>query len=292
MTRLASCILIFCITAVCHGATGVAVFGSFINESGALDLAKEISDQFDMETNLQVVEIDGRNYYRVVSATRSEREIRKLIDTVRRSGAENTWYLAEPTDSSVVYQKQSTSPQFVSNSDQRTEEPGDAPEEQGTQALTVSDGLRVRVSDEDIPRSDGAKISIDGKLDEAVWSEVDPFGGLSVLNPDTLEPGRFETLTRVFYDDSGIYVAGHMKQPTNTLIERLSARDESINRDGFSIMLDTSGQGLYGYIFGINLGGTKQDGKLAPENVMSYDCLLYTSPSPRDATLSRMPSSA
>tara|TARA_A100001015_G_scaffold100928_1_gene112081 strand:- start:3402 stop:4706 length:1305 start_codon:yes stop_codon:yes gene_type:complete len=239
LTRLASCILIFCITAVCHGATGVAVFGSFIKESGALDLAKEISDQFDMETNLQVVEIDGRNYYRVVSATRSEREIRKLIDTVRRSGAENTWYLAEPTDSSVVYQTQSTSPQFVSDSDQRTEESGDAPEEQGTQALTVSDGLRVRVSDEDIPRIDGAKISIDGKLDEAVWSEVDPFDGLSVLNPDTLEPGRFETLTRVFYDDSGIYVAGHMKQPTNTLVERLSARDESINRDGFSIMLDT-----------------------------------------------------
>ena len=26
--------------------------------------------------------------------------------------------------------------------------------------------------------------------------------------------------------------------------------------------------------------------------VLSYDCLLYTSPSPRDATLSRMPSSA
>ena len=25
---------------------------------------------------------------------------------------------------------------------------------------------------------------------------------------------------------------------------------------------------------------------------MTYDCLLYTSPSPRDATLSRMPSSA
>ena len=27
-------------------------------------------------------------------------------------------------------------------------------------------------------------------------------------------------------------------------------------------------------------------------NISSWDCLLYTSPSPRDATLSRMPSSA
>ena len=28
------------------------------------------------------------------------------------------------------------------------------------------------------------------------------------------------------------------------------------------------------------------------ENLIIYTCLLYTSPSPRDATLSRMPSSA
>ena len=28
------------------------------------------------------------------------------------------------------------------------------------------------------------------------------------------------------------------------------------------------------------------------QNGYTYDCLLYTSPSPRDATLSRMPSSA
>ena len=31
---------------------------------------------------------------------------------------------------------------------------------------------------------------------------------------------------------------------------------------------------------------------LGKDNVKLYDCLLYTSPSPRDATLSRMPSSA
>ena len=31
---------------------------------------------------------------------------------------------------------------------------------------------------------------------------------------------------------------------------------------------------------------------IATQTVRSWDCLLYTSPSPRDATLSRMPSSA
>ena len=33
-------------------------------------------------------------------------------------------------------------------------------------------------------------------------------------------------------------------------------------------------------------------GELKPDVVMAYTCLLYTSPSPRDRSLSRMPSSA
>ena len=41
---------------------------------------------------------------------------------------------------------------------------------------------------------------------------------------------------------------------------------------------------------------TYEDGEqsyiLAPQRLAAGDCLLYTSPSPRDATLSRMPSSA
>ena len=122
-----------------------------------------------------------------------------------------------------------------------------------------------------ISRFDGTQIRIDGIIDESVWQQIAPFDRLRVLNPDTLEPGQHETQTRIFYDDNGIYIAALMKQPPETLVERLSARDEDINRDGFSVMLDTSGQGLYGYIFGINLGGTKQDGKLAPESVMSYE---------------------
>ena len=35
-----------------------------------------------------------------------------------------------------------------------------------------------------------------------------------------------------------------------------------------------------------------ENGKKLPKDVMPLVCLLYTSPSPRDATLSRMPSSA
>ena len=55
--------------------------------------------------------------------------------------------------------------------------------------------------------------------------------------------------------------------------------------------------------YGTSLAGLMQNHKVDPEDFLSTvhdinfsaltkDCLLYTSPSPRDATLSRMPSSA
>ena len=43
---------------------------------------------------------------------------------------------------------------------------------------------------------------------------------------------------------------------------------------------------------GGNAGTRDNKGGDGPRTTPSYSCLLYTSPSPRDATLSRMPSSA
>ena len=37
---------------------------------------------------------------------------------------------------------------------------------------------------------------------------------------------------------------------------------------------------------------TNEDGTVSFQDVTAYSCLLYTSPSPRDRTRSRMPSSA
>ena len=49
-----------------------------------------------------------------------------------------------------------------------------------------------------------------------------------------------------------------------------------------------------GYLFAMERRGYLSAGPFVPEVVMEHPevCLLYTSPSPRDATLSRMPSSA
>ena len=53
----------------------------------------------------------------------------------------------------------------------------------------------------------------------------------------------------------------------------------------------TGGERIVSPITGLWDGATQFD-ELQLENDRLRDCLLYTSPSPRDATLSRMPSSA
>ena len=82
-----------------------------------------------------------------------------------------------------------------------------------------------------------------------------------VMDPDTLEKTRFKTDARMFYTEKGLYVGVFMEQPSETLIARLSSRDEFINRDSIRITIDTSGEGLYGYWFTLNLGGSVMDGK-------------------------------
>ena len=63
---------------------------------------------------------------------------------------------------------------------------------------------------------------------------------------------------------------------------------------GYSVAVLTPAEARMAYISG--QGGSDDSGAFSPEFEVqveqTYACLLYTSPSPRDATLSRMPSSA
>ena len=114
-----------------------------------------------------------------------------------------------------------------------------------------------------------AEVSIDGSLDEAIWQNRLTSTDMTVLKPDTLAVPRFQTFTRLFYTDKGLYVGIESKQPLETLLPRLSSRDKDISRDGTAIYLDTSGEGLYGFFFGVNLGGSLVDGTILPERQIS-----------------------
>ena len=116
-----------------------------------------------------------------------------------------------------------------------------------------------------LPRFDDVDINIDGKLDESVWSRVPSYNNMSVIDPDTLQKPVHDTHIHFLYTDRGLYVAVRAEQPADKLVARLSSRDDSINRDGVSLTLDSSGEGLYGQWFGINVGGSVIDGKVLPE---------------------------
>jgi len=112
-------------------------------------------------------------------------------------------------------------------------------------------------------------IKIDGQLDEAIWNNVDGYDNMTVVDPDTMADSKYETETKLLYTDEGLYVGTRAEQPADTLIPRLSSRDKDVNRDGTIIYLDTSGQGLYGMFFGVNLGGSMVDGTMLPERQFS-----------------------
>ena len=94
------------------------------------------------------------------------------------------------------------------------------------QDASADDGKAILV-----PRYDAVDIAIDGKLEEPIWQEVASYDNMVVVEPETLGPTRFRTLARFLYTDRGLYIGVWNEQPRDTLIARLSSRDEDISRD-------------------------------------------------------------
>ena len=117
----------------------------------------------------------------------------------------------------------------------------------------------------------GELIKIDGFVDEEVWSTIPVIDDFVTIEPDTFEPGQHATRLRVAYSKKGMYVSAVMDQPKDTLLRRLTGRDVRDNRDSFSVTIDTSGEGRYGFWFGINLGDSLMDGTVLPERIFTSD---------------------
>lgn len=119
-----------------------------------------------------------------------------------------------------------------------------------------------------IPRlaADEVSIRLDGVLDEAVWATVPAYDNMNITGPDLAIPGRFSTETHLFYTERGLYVGAYLEQPPDTLLSRLTSRDSFGSADAYQIMVDSSGNGLYGYWFMTKLGDSISDGILLPES--------------------------
>lgn len=138
-------------------------------------------------------------------------------------------------------------------------------------ALILSASIHAQPSVPHLPRLDEEQIDIDvdGFLDEAVWNDLPYVDGMRVINPDTLAEVPYETHIRAFYTEQGIYVGAMNFQPADTLVARMTSRDTQLDRDGFVVGLDPSGEGLYGYFLRINLGDSMTDGTILPERQLN-----------------------
>ncbi|MYH14604.1 MAG: hypothetical protein F4149_05460 [Gammaproteobacteria bacterium] len=117
-----------------------------------------------------------------------------------------------------------------------------------------------------------AKVRVDGRLDEAVWGRLPQQTDFAVVTPDTMEKPPYATRLRLFHTERGLYVGVDVDQPAETIIQRLTGRDVSVDeRDSIGIMLDTSGQARYGYWFELALGDTLNDGTMLPEQRFSRE---------------------
>lgn len=114
-----------------------------------------------------------------------------------------------------------------------------------------------------------AAVRLDGKLDDGIWTQVPAYDRMTVVRPDQGGTGRYRTQTFIFYTERGMYFGAWNEQPTSSLTPRLAGRDGWGTGDAYQVMIDSSGDGRYGYWFMVVLGGTLADGHLMPERRFS-----------------------
>ena len=122
-----------------------------------------------------------------------------------------------------------------------------------TPALAATSGLQEIIGDvEGVPHhhivvstlpENEAQIVIDGRVDEPLWQQLPHYDNMLVYVPGTSAPAQYPTELRLFATDQGLFVSAVLYQPPDTLVARMTNRDDFIDRDSFGFTLDTTGQG-------------------------------------------------
>jgi hypothetical protein len=233
------------------------------------------------QTGLQIrqVERNGSTFYRVIAGPYpTEAAARENVALQRTRGIKGAWLFVEPGAWTPIARqpqgKPAPQPSLETESAIQTaapvsqkQQPVAAPR-QLPSTLLVAAGASDTLS---LIRVGKDEIKVDGLLDEPVWQTIPAVDQFVGIEPDTGEPGQYATRLRIAYNESGLFVSGEMEQPVDTLVKRLTGRDVRDNRDSLSVTIDTSGEGRYGYWFGINLGDSLMDGTVLPERLFLSD---------------------
>lgn len=267
--------------------SGSAVFGSFVNPAFAERERVRLAELLGTDLRLLPVPIGENGRHRVVSAPLPEGEARALIASAKAKGID-AWFLAAapPTVAQqpapiaarapivaveAVPEPEPAAPPVVATApaDVDVAPPAPTPSLAAAEPATRGVPQPEDLSTVAATRVDDPNIVIDGRVDEAAWQAAPAYDNMRVMEPETFAAPTYATASRFIYSNKGLYVSAVMEQPAETQVARLSSRDQHINRDGYGITLDTSGKGLYGYWFTVNLGGSLADGKVAAERTFT-----------------------
>ena len=116
-----------------------------------------------------------------------------------------------------------------------------------------------------------AAIKVDGKLDEPVWSQIEPITKFTQTTPDEGQPVSQRTEARIFYDDNNIYLCFKFWDDPKTIHHRMAAHDTSTGSDSADFLIDTFRDRRTGYWFSISAGGVSGSCTLASRSPLLSD---------------------
>ncbi len=108
---------------------------------------------------------------------------------------------------------------------------------------------------------------VDGLVDDAAWSNLEPFTGFTQQEPNNGAPASERTEVRMVLSDSTLYVGiiAFDSDPGGVLVSE-SRRDGDLNEsDSVQIVLDTFNDSQNAFLFGTNPEGIEYDGQIAGE---------------------------
>ena len=113
-----------------------------------------------------------------------------------------------------------------------------------------------------VPRIEGAEITIDGILSEGVWSSAERFSGFSDYLPIDGRPSQDSTEVLVWYSPTAIHFGIRAYETHGEVRATLADRDKIGNDDYVQIVLDTYNDSRQAFMIGVNPLGQQADGIL------------------------------
>jgi hypothetical protein len=111
-------------------------------------------------------------------------------------------------------------------------------------------------------------IKIDGKLDEAGWTNIKPINDFIVAYPDFGKAPTKKTEVRIAYDNTALYIAAIMYDDAKNIRRQLTQRDgiERQDCDIFTIGLDTYLDRQNAFTFQVSAAGVQGDARQSSSN--------------------------